>query len=74
MKIDATLNRVRAWVKTARASGVPLVEICDRAVIGINSLRHMDREDWNPNTKTLRKLEALIPDDFMPCRDNGPIT
>lgn len=30
------------------------------------TLRGFDKEDWNPTAETLRRLEAILPPDFMP--------
>ena len=31
-----------------------------------DALRQMDNPNWNPTAETLRKLEAVIPPDWMP--------
>ena len=59
--IDAVIERVRAY---RRLAGWSVLRLAREAGISESTLRHIDRADWNPESETLRKLEAIIPAEF----------
>ena len=60
--VQKTIDRIRDfagannWTKTrmAREAGLP-----------DTTLRHFDNPSWNPTAETLRKLEAVIPEEWV---------
>lgn len=61
MLTDLAIECVRRF---AAESGMGPKEISERAGISESALRHMHVSDWSPSTRTLKKLEALVPEDF----------
>jgi hypothetical protein len=61
--LTAALSRVRAWRET---KGWALYRMATLAGVAEASVRGMDDADWNPTLKTLRRLEALIPEGWRP--------
>lgn len=61
--IDHSIQRIKAFAKTA---GLKPRQLALKAGLHGNSLRDFDSEEWNPHVETVRKLEAVIPDDFKP--------
>lgn len=46
--------------------GLAKARLAVMAEIPEGSTRNMDSDDWNPTLGTLRKLDKLIPNDFIP--------
>lgn len=64
MDVNALKNRVRRYRK---AEGLSKNELAARAGFEWEStLRLLDDEAWNPTTKTLEALLAVIPADWVP--------
>lgn len=59
----AAVARVRAW---RAAKGWAPYRYATEAGVGEATLRGMDADGWNPTLRTLEKLEALIPRDWLP--------
>jgi len=59
--VDAVINRIRAF---AAARGLSASGLALAAGLSPNALRGFLRPNWSPRASTLRKLTALIPDDF----------
>lgn len=62
--IDAVIDRIRAF---RRSTGWSVLRLAREAGISESTLRHIDRPSWNPESETLRRLEAIIPPDFAPA-------
>lgn len=61
MSIEQTITRVRAF----RAfKSWTVSRFAAEAGIGESAIRKMDDPDWNPEAKTLKRLEAVIPAAF----------
>ena len=69
LNLDAVLTRIRAYATHARLSPSALAL---KAGLGINSLADLHSSDWTPSGRTIRKVEAVIPADFMPCCEYPP--
>jgi transcriptional regulator with XRE-family HTH domain len=62
VSVDFNIRRIRAYIisqgwsraRAAKEAGLPYH----------TSLRDIESPDWNPTAAMLRKLEALVPDDF----------
>ena len=63
--IEAAIHRIRQYALTNGVSGLALSK---RSAVAEGSVRNLHKPDWNPNLKTLRRLEACVPHDFMPLR------
>ena len=62
--IQAVLDRIRAFKRETKLSHA---EMARRAgLAGHTTLLGMEDEGWNPRSDTLRKLEVIIPADFVP--------
>lgn len=73
VSIDFVIKRIRSYVESqgwsrsrlAREAGLP----------HHTSIRDWDNPDWNPTAAVLRRLEAVVPDDFYLGTSNlGPAT
>jgi hypothetical protein len=61
--LDVTIARIRAY---ALAMGWTRGALAKKAGLrSHNTLRKFDDPDWSPSVKTLRKLEALVPAEFI---------
>jgi transcriptional regulator with XRE-family HTH domain len=60
---EQAIARVQAYRK---AEGLTIYALAKKAELLESTLRHMDQPGWRPNTATLLKLEAVIPQDFDP--------
>jgi transcriptional regulator with XRE-family HTH domain len=60
---DAVIARIRAWMEATRQSAEAFAGI---AGVAGNTVRGIERDDWQPSVKTLRKLEAVIPPGWQP--------
>ena len=61
--IRQSIERVRAF---ARAQGWTKSRLARQAGMIDTTLRDFHRDDWNPTAETIRRLEAVIPEDFEP--------
>lgn len=61
--LDVVLNRLRAYRKAAVLSYSGLAQ---RAGLSRAALVGMDSDDWGPTSTTIRAIEALIPEGWMP--------
>jgi transcriptional regulator with XRE-family HTH domain len=63
-------SRVKAWLATRTQSRL---SIAKAAGVEEKTLRVAEAEGdrWNPTVRTLQKLEAVIPNDWTPPRNNG---
>jgi 3,4-dihydroxy 2-butanone 4-phosphate synthase/GTP cyclohydrolase II len=59
---EQSIARIRAFAKSQKIRPARLAIM---AGLHANTLRSFDDADWSPTGKTLRKLEALIPADFI---------
>ncbi len=62
MNIDDNLKRIRAWRLKVGGS---LLAFAETVKVNEATLRKLSDEDWNPTVSTIRKCEAVIPQDFM---------
>lgn len=60
--IDRTLARIRAF---ARFKGWKKSRFAAEAGLPDTTLRNFDKADWSPSPETIRRLEKIIPPDFM---------
>lgn len=63
MLIDQSIARIRAY---RLAKGWKLFRLAKEAGMRESTIRYMDSPDWSPTADTLRKLEAIIPEDWSP--------
>jgi 3,4-dihydroxy 2-butanone 4-phosphate synthase/GTP cyclohydrolase II len=63
MGIEDAIARVRAY---AESKGWRKSRLAKEAGLKDTTLRHFDRPTWNPTADTLRRLEAVIPAEFVP--------
>ena len=61
MSITASIERIRRFRKYLGATPYQLAR---RAGLSHDALKRMDEPGWAPNSRTLLKLEAIIPEDF----------
>lgn len=61
--IDGAIARIKAY---AAARGWSKSRLAKEAGLGDTTLRHFGRSGWNPTIETLRRLEAIIPAEFIP--------
>jgi ribosome-binding protein aMBF1 (putative translation factor) len=55
--VDVIIRRVRS---AARAPGWNRFRLAEEAGLGINALRNINTDDFNPKADTLRKLDPII--------------
>jgi transcriptional regulator with XRE-family HTH domain len=60
---ESVIARILAWMRANRLSAEALAQ---RAGIAGNTVRGIEKPDWQPSVKTLRKLEAVIPASWRP--------
>lgn len=60
-KVDDAIARVRSFRKSR---GWAPSRFALEAGLSVNALRGIDSLDWGPLADTLRRLEAIIPNDF----------
>lgn len=63
MLIDQSIARVRAYKSQM---GWTVFRLAKAAGLNESTLRSIDSPDWAPTATTLRRLEAVIPNDFFP--------
>lgn len=64
MAVTEIKDRIRAYRQAMDWTKVRLAE--EAGISGSNVLTAMDRPDWNPTSKTLEALEAVIPEGWEP--------
>ncbi len=57
-RLDTTIERIRAY---ARSQGWKKSRLAKEAGMADTVLRDFDQHDWNPTAETIRRLEAIIP-------------
>lgn len=62
LTVDRAISRIRAY---AAVRGWRKSRLAAEAGLPDTTLRHFGRPDWNPTLSVLRRLEAVIPSDFM---------
>lgn len=67
MSTEHALRRIRAYAAHRRLAKSRLAV---EAGLSRNALMGMDRSDWSPTVKTVRKIEAIIPPEFTPDPKN----
>ena len=60
--VDFIIARIRSWARSQNLSRTVLARMAQ--LPHHTSLRGFDSPNWNPTTDMLRRLEALVPDDF----------
>ena len=60
--IEAAIARVRAF---ARSRNWKKSRLAAEAGLSDTVLRHFNRPEWNPTADTLRRLELIVPSDFV---------
>lgn len=63
MTIEQTIHRIRAY-KTE--NGIKNSTLAVEAGLSNMALRNIDNKDWNPTAEVLRKVEAIIPPEYVP--------
>jgi len=59
--IDRSIQRVCQF---ARDNNLSKSQLASLAKMNDTTLRNLGKESWNPTSETLRKLEAIIPQDY----------
>lgn len=59
--LSSVLDRIRAW---ARANELKPATLARMAGLAENVTRDMDAKDWGPSSRSIRRLEVLIPRDW----------
>lgn len=60
---EASIQRVREY---ARANGLTHNDIASMSKVWEGSLRRMWEDGFNPTLRTLVRIEAIVPTDFIP--------
>lgn len=60
--VDQTIRRIRAYAEFRKWKKSRLAV---EAGMPDTTLRDFHKADWNPTAETLRRLEAIIPTDFL---------
>ena len=60
--VDFIIARIRSWARSQNLSRTVLARMAQ--LPHHTSLRGLDSPNWNPTADMLRRLEALVPDDF----------
>lgn len=68
MFIDLSIARVREF---RRANGWSILRFAKVAGLTESTIRRIDADNWSPTAHTLRRLETVIPPDFLPVNDNA---
>jgi len=68
MFIAKSIEKIRAF---RVSQGWTLSKLAREAGLRESSIRDLDRDSWNPESKTLRKLETIIPPGFEPSTIEG---
>jgi len=68
VNIDNTISRIKDFKATHRLSNNRLAK---QAGLAEKTIRNMEDDSWNPRAETIRKLEAVIPGDFIGGGDNA---
>lgn len=62
MLVDQILNRIRMY---RRQGGYSILAFANLTGASETALRSMDEKNWNPQVRTIRKCEGVIPPEFM---------
>lgn len=62
-ELSAVLDRIRGW---AAANDLKPATFARQAGLAETVTRDIERPDWSPSSNSIRKLEALIPEGWMP--------
>jgi len=62
-ELSAVLNRIRSW---AAANALKPATLARLAGIAEVVTRDMSDDDWSPSSRSIRRLEALIPAGWKP--------
>lgn len=62
MSIDHIIERIRSYRHTR---GWSILRFAKEAGMGESTIRNMDRSDWSPTADTIRRLEAVIPPEWV---------
>lgn len=67
---ELSVTRILVWLAETEMSNL---QIAKRAKVDERTLRDAVKQGgaWNPTVKTVAKLEAAIPSDWQPPRNNG---
>lgn len=65
---QASIDRIRAFARENRISKSRLARL---AGLRDTVLRDFWEDDWNPRLETLRKVEAVVPEDFRTPSGGG---
>lgn len=60
---DFAINRVRSYLND---TGIPKSRLALEADVPEGCVRNVHDKEWNPTIETLRKLEGVIPENFVP--------
>ncbi len=60
MTVQTSIEQVRQF---ALKNGLTRWKLAKAAGLGVMTLRDMNDPDWSPSVRTLRKLEALLPEE-----------
>lgn len=63
INIDYIIHKIRDYRKTC---GFAKYRLAQMAGVPESGIRNMDSNEWNPTAVTLRKMENVIPADFIP--------
>lgn len=62
MSIDHIIERLRAY---RRAKGWSILRFAKEAGMGESTIRNMDHPEWSPTADTIRRMEAIIPPEWV---------
>lgn len=71
---DAALFRIRRWFENLDRRPGFLRSIAEQTGFSPETIRRAMVEGYSPNLETVRRLERLVPPDFMPLRFSGVMT
>ena len=69
MLVTQSIRRIRAY---RAEQGLSTLDLSRKAGLSESTIRNMDSPKWNPEAKTLAKLEAVIPPDWQPPAESSP--
>lgn len=67
--LSAVLDRIRGW---AAANDLKPATLARQAGLAETVTRDMDETGWSPSSSSIRKLEALIPEGWVPGQPVPP--
>lgn len=68
---DYAIERIKAYLQS---SGMAKSRLAVEAGVPEGCTRRIEDKNWNPTTDTLRKLEAVVPTDFIFTPNKSKIT